>query len=126
MYTDLLTRLQNAQRAKKDIVRVPFSNFDMAVLDILAAHGFVDSKIRKGRMPKRLIEVKLKYEDGEGVIRGVRFVSKSSRRIWVGYRKLAPVRQGYGIGVISTPQGVMTTGEAKKKKTGGEILFEVW
>jgi len=126
MYTDLLTRLQNAQRAKKDIVRVPFSNLDMAVLDVLGAHGFIEGKTRKGRMPKRIIEVKIRYEEGAGAIRGVRFASKPSRRIYAGYRELRPVRQGFGIGVISTPQGVMTTAEARKKKLGGELLFEIW
>lgn len=126
MYTDVLTRLQNAQRAKKEFVRVPFSNLDMAILDILAAHGYIDGKTRKGRLPKRIIEVKVRYENDGGAIRGVRLISKPSRRMWVGYRNLTPVRQGFGVGVISTSHGVMTTAEARKRKIGGELLFEIW
>jgi small subunit ribosomal protein S8 len=55
-----------------------------------------------------------------------RMLSKPSRHIYSGYRELRPVRQHYGLAVLTTPQGIMTNKEAKKQKVGGEYLFEIW
>jgi len=126
MYTDLLIQIKNAQQAKKEFIRIPFSTNDMTIAELLAANGYVEHAVKKGRLPKRIIEIKMKYKDGKGMISTVKLVSKPSRRLYAGYRELSRVRHGYGMGVISTPQGIMTTREAKQKKVGGEILFEIW
>ena len=36
------------------------------------------------------------------------------------------VRSGYGLGMISTSRGIMSSKEARKQGLGGEMLFEVW
>ena len=126
MYTDLLIRIKNAQAAKIDSVKVPFSNFNMAILEILERNKFIESASKKGRMPKRIIEVKLKYQDGKGVIHDLKFLSKSSRRLYIGYKEIRPVRQGYGLLVLSTSKGIMDGKTAKKQKLGGQLLFEIW
>ena len=78
-------------------------------------------------MPRRVIEVELRYgEDGSGAIQDIRFVSVPSRRIYAGAKELRPVKQGYGLGVVSTPKGIMAYHEAKKANMGGELLFEIW
>lgn len=121
MYTDLLVRIKNAQAARKETVRAPYSRMDMAVAEILARHRYVGEVAKRGRLPKRAIEIKL-----NGNLCDFKFVSKPSRRLYAGYRRLRPVKQGYGLAVISTPKGVMTTADARKEKVGGELLFEVW
>lgn len=127
MYTDLLTRIKNAQQARKDMVRVPFSKMDLAVAETLVRNGFVVSAEKKGRLPKRVIEIALKYDnEGNGAVSGTKFLSKPSRRMYAKYDELYPVRQGYGIGVISTSNGIMTTKEARTAKVGGQLLFEIW
>ncbi len=126
MYIDLLTKIHNAQRAKKISVKVPYSNMDMAVAEILTTKGFVLSATKKGRVPKRIIEVELKYDGEHGAISAVRFLSVPSRRLYAGYQKMRPVRQGFGVAVVSTPKGVMTASEARKQKVGGQLLFEIW
>lgn len=127
MYTDLLTKIHNAQRAKKASVKVPYSNMDMAVADVLAARGFVLSATKKGRAPKRIIEVELKYDAAEkGAISSIKFLSVPSRRLYAGYKDMRAVRQGFGVAVVSTPKGVMTATEARKQKIGGQLLFEIW
>ena len=88
MYTNVLTQLKNAQQAKKERIRVPYSKMDMAVLEVLAKSGYLSEASKKGRLPKRIIEIKLKYEDGKGVISGIKFVSKPSRKLYVGYKEL--------------------------------------
>ena len=126
MYTDLLTKIHNAQKAKKISLKVPFSNMDMAVADILAAKGFVAAVNKKGRVPKRIIEVDLKYDNERGAISGIKFLSVPSRRRYAGYKELRKVRQGYGVAILSTPKGIMTAQEARKQKLGGQLLFEIW
>lgn len=127
MVTDLLIRIKNAQAARKESLKVPFSNLDFAVSEILAKNNYVESAAKKGRMPKRIIEIKLKYDkDGKGAITGVKLLSVPSRQLYGGYKELHRVLQGYGLGVLSTPKGLMTNQEAKKAKVGGQLLFEIW
>ncbi|MBI2035072.1 MAG: 30S ribosomal protein S8 [Candidatus Liptonbacteria bacterium] len=54
------------------------------------------------------------------------FLSKPSKKFYVSYKELRPVRRGFGMSVISTPKGIMTDKEARKNKVGGELLFEIW
>ncbi|MDP1719037.1 MAG: 30S ribosomal protein S8 [bacterium] len=127
MLSNLLITIKNAQKARKETVKLPFSNFDFAVAELLAKSGFVENVSKKGRLPKRIIEVKIKYDEaGKGAIDGIKVISKPSRRLYSGYSDLHPVKQGYGISVVTTPKGVMTSSEARKQKVGGQLLFEIW
>ena len=127
MYIDILTRIKNAQAARKEKLKVPYSKMDMAVLRLLNDHKFVHSVEKKGRIPKRSIEIKIKYNaKKEGPITGIKFVSTPGRKIYAGYRDLKSVKSGYGLSVISTPRGIMTGQEARKSTVGGQILFEIW
>lgn len=126
MYIDILIQIKNAQNAKKESVKVPFSNMDLAVLEVLEKNKFVESVAKKGRMPKRIIEVRLAYKDGQGAIHGIKFYSKPSRRLYSGYKSIKLVRQGFGLAVLSTPKGIMDGKEARKQKVGGQLLFEIW
>jgi small subunit ribosomal protein S8 len=126
MYTDLLIRIKNAQSARKETIKVPYSGMDIAIAEVLARNNFIESAAKKGRLPKRVIEIKLKYGKGGGAIEGVRLKSRPSLRIYSGYRAFRPVRQGRGIAVVSTPRGVMTSREARAQKVGGQVLFEIW
>ena len=127
MYTDALTRIKNSLARGKERVKLPYSSFDLEILDTLSKAGYLDSVARKGRGVRRIIEVKLKYRDGGGPsISGIKFVSRPSRRIYSGYREIKKSRQGYGNYILSTPEGIMTEVEARKKKLGGQVLFEIW
>lgn len=77
-------------------------------------------------MPKRIIEIKLKYNNGEGAIHQIKFLSRPSRRLYLGYKDIKPIRQGYGVLILSTPKGVIDGKTARKEKVGGQALFEVW
>jgi len=127
MYINLITRIRNAQAAGKESLKVPFSNMDMKIAELLVKHKFIQSADKKGRAPKRIIEIKPLYKDGGGAISGVRFLSKPSRKLYSKYKNLrTTVRQGFGIGVVSTSRGILTMEEAKKDKVGGQRLFEIW
>src|SRR3989344_8420603 len=121
MYTDLLVKIKNAQAVKRETVKIPYSNFDFAVAELLAKFKFLDSVSKKGRMPKRVLEAKLKYDDGQGALHDFKFLSKPSRRLYSGHKELRPVRQGFGTLLISTPNGVLTINEARRQKVGGQL-----
>ena len=125
MYYSLLVKIKNAERSGKEKLTVPFSKFDLAVSKVLAEEGYVKSADKKNVGRHGAIEVKL--AGGKvPAISGFKILSKPSRRIYVDCRSLRPVKQGYGIGVLSTPKGVMSNKTARKNKVGGEYLFEIW
>ncbi len=105
---------------------VPFSGFDFAVARILAEEGYVKAAEKKNAGVRGAIEIKLAGSEKKPAISDFRILSKSSRRIYVDYRNLKPVKNGYGIGVLSTPKGIMSNKTARKNKVGGEYLFEIW
>ncbi len=126
MYIDLLTRLKNAQAVKKENIKIPYSKMDEAVLQILRERHYVEDFEKRGRMPKRVLDIKLRYDNGVGVIQGVKFLSTPSRRLFAGVRELKPVKHGYGLLVVSTPKGVIAGDAARRFKVGGQLLFEIW
>lgn len=126
MYIDLLTKIKNAQAAKKENLKVSYSKMDERILEILKDSGYIDDFEKKGRGAKRIMDIELKYNDGQGTISKVKFISKSPRRFYIGYKEIRPVRHGYGLLVLSTPKGILTGKEAKKLKVGGAMLFEIW
>lgn len=127
MYLNLLTKIKNAQVVKKESVKLPYAEMDFVIAELLTKHKFLDGAFKKGRAPKRVLDVKLRYDkEGKGVIQGVNVLSKPSRRLYAGYKDLRPVRQGYGLLVISTPKGIMDGKSARQQKLGGQLLFQVW
>lgn len=127
MYLNTLTKIKNALHRRFERVKVPHSNLDLAILETLARNGYLDSVAKKGRGPKRIIDIKLKYDTGgKPVISDVKFISKPSRRLYIGYQAMKKSRDGYGHFIFSTPKGILTNIEARKSKVGGEILFEIW
>lgn len=125
-YINLLTQLKNAQAVKKENIKIIFSKINETIAKILMANNFIDSFEKKGRGVKRILDIKLKYEKKYPAIKGIKLISKPSRRIYIGYKDIRPVKQGYGIMIISTPSGIITNKKARKLKVGGEALFEIW
>jgi len=127
MYWDSIIRVKNGLERGFERVKVPYSSFDMNILELLTKEGYIGTVSRKGRGVRRIIDIKLKYDsEGEPAIRGVKFVSRPSRRLYSGYRKTKTSRQGSGHYILSTPEGILTDKEARKKKVGGQVLFEIW
>lgn len=126
MYYDLLARIKNATRARKDSLTVPYSKMDFAILKILEDAGYVKSIAKKEGGKKNFIEIKPVYKDNQPVMTDFKVLSKPSRRLYTGYRDLTTVRQGHGLAIVSTPSGIMSNREARKNKVGGEYLFQIW
>jgi len=126
MYIDLITKIKNAQHARKESLKVPYSKNKEAIVDILTKNGYLDAFEKKGRGFKKFLEIKLKYYNGEGAIHGVKFLSKPSRHLYYQVKDIKPVKKGYGILLISTSKGIMDGKTAKRQHLGGEALFEIW
>ena len=117
--------MKNALNARKDKVTIPFSRMDFAVAKALNETGYVKSVTTEVVAGKKCLIVKLAQGE-KSAMNDFKIVSKPSRHFYFDYRSLRPVRQGYGVGVLSTSKGVMTDKEARKQKVGGEYLFQIW
>ena len=120
---DLLTRLRNACRARREKTVVPYSKVTMAILATLKKYKFIGDfrQVKTGAFPE--VEV---WFNPERQALNLKRISKSGQRIYIKKTEIKPVRNHYGIALISTPKGVMTGEEARKAGLGGEYLCQVW
>jgi len=123
---DFLIQLKNGNRAGKESVTAPASNLKQALAEVLVKAGYLKSVVKRGKKVKKYLVCELVNVGNKPKISNVKRVSKPAKRVYVKTEGLKPVRQGFGLAVISTPKGLMTNSEAKKAKLGGEILFEIW
>ena len=124
---DLLARIRNGQLRGLSSIKSPNSRLRASVLDVLKEEGFIrgytEVELKTG---KREIEIELKYHEGQPVIRELKRVSTPGRRVYTSVKDLKPHRQGLGVSIVSTPQGVMTDTHAREKNVGGEVLCQVF
>ena len=123
---DLLTRIRNGQRAKKDSVLTPASKLRVRVLDVLQREGYIRGYSEEQMGPAAGVRIELKYFEGQPAIKHVARVSKPGRRVYSGSQELPRVRNGLGITIVSTPRGVLSDSEAREQNVDGEVLAEVF
>ena len=123
---DMLTRIRNAQQAKKLEVLMPSSKFKVALAKLLNKYGYIGEVTMFTDNNKNYLKLQLKYADGEAIIKGLKRISKQGQRIYMNKNELPVIKNNYGIAIISTSQGLMTNQKARKKGLGGEIICEVW
>ncbi|WP_157215691.1 30S ribosomal protein S8 [Flavisphingomonas formosensis] len=123
---DLLTRIRNGQRARKDSVVTPASKLRARVLDVLKREGYIRGYVEEDVAGHAGLRIELKYFEGQPAIQHLARVSKPGRRVYSGSKELPRVRNGLGITIVSTPQGVLSDAEAREKNVGGEVLAEVF
>ena len=125
--SDLLARIRNAQLAKHDRLDVPASRLKLEVIKLLKDEGFIKNFREVEDTPVGKIRVFLRYSaEGMPAISHLRRISKPGRRVYRKADEIPPVRNGLGIGIISTSQGLLTDAQARERRVGGELLCEVW
>lgn len=122
----MLNHIKNAGNAGKDNVVVGYSKLKHDIADVLAAEGFIKSVSKKEKGSKPSLSLDLYIENRVPKVKGVKRHSKPSKRIYRKASEIRPVKQGYGILVLSTPKGVMAGYKAKRDGVGGEALFSIW
>jgi len=123
---DMLIQIKNASAAHNSVIELPYSKLKAALGKILLEEGYVASMAKIGTDPKANLRVGIKYVNEESVITGVKRVSKPGLRWYVNKDTIPQVVGGMGIAILSTPQGIMTGRDAKKKGIGGELLCKIW
>ena len=119
---DLITRMRNAQHARRASCRAPFSIIKQQLCELLKREGWIANVAVIGEAPKQDLEVTFHAEKPALTLKRV---STPGRRAYTGAAELGSVLQGYGIAVLTTSQGLLTDKEARKKKIGGEVLCTV-
>jgi small subunit ribosomal protein S8 len=124
---DLLSRIRNGQLRGLAKIKSPNSRLRARLLDVLQAEGFIRGYAEvEFKTGMRELEIELKYHEGYPVIRELKRVSTPGRRVYASVKDLKPHRQGLGVSIVSTPQGVMTDTAAREKNVGGEVLCQVF
>jgi len=124
--SDMLTRIRNAGMASLKEVSIPSSNLKKAVIAILKEEGFIANFAETGEGVKKEIVVQLKYHKKQPVIEGIKRISKPSCRVYCGSTQVPKVKNGLGLVILSTPQGVISGKKAAELNVGGEIICYVW
>jgi small subunit ribosomal protein S8 len=124
---DMLTRIRNGQKSRKDVITAPASSLRQSVLEVLKREGYIRGyeryEVRKG---VEEFKVELKYHEGRPVISEIHRVSTPGRRVYSKVKDLPKYYNGLGIFVLSTPLGVMSDHEAHQANVGGEVLCKVF
>ena len=123
---DMLTRIRNALVARHPLVTVPTSRMKLEIAKILKAEGFIaDFQVDKDH--PGMVRIHLRYgERKEGIITGLRRISRPGLRIYKRRTEIPRVRGGLGVAILSTSKGVMTDRDARRAGLGGEILCFIW
>ena len=121
---DMLTRIRNGQAANKVAISMPSSKLKVAIANVLAAEGYIESvKVLEGTKPE--LEITLKYFQRKPVVESIQRVSRPGLRIYKRKDELPKVMGGLGVAVVSTSKGVMTDRAARQAGLGGEIICYV-
>ena len=124
---DMLTKILNAGMAGHEKVDIPTSKLKLEIVKILKTEGYIKNFKKASQEGSNVIRVFLKYDEKTGpIIHGLEKVSKPGRRVYLGYKNMPRVLNGYGTLIVSTSAGVTTGKKAAEKKVGGEIICTVW
>ncbi len=125
---DMLTRIRNACTSKHRRVDMPASKMKVEIARLLKEHNFIqDYRLVETEDGFQALRVVLKYAAGGApVIRELQRVSTPGLRRYVGVTEIPRVRNGLGIAILSTSQGVLSDRQARVQRTGGELLALVW
>ena len=124
---DFLTRIRNASMARFERVDIPSSKTKLSIAKLLKEEGYIKNyKLIKDKR-QGVLRLYLRYdEENVPIIGGLERISKPSCRVYVRHDKIPYVLKGYGTAILSTSKGIISDREARKRKTGGELLCKVW
>ena len=124
---DMLAKIRNAGMAGHEKVDIPSSKLKLEIVKILKTEGYIKNFKKIAEDGLNVIRVLLKYDEKTGpIIHGMEKISKPGRRVYMGYKSMPRIYNGYGTLIVSTSQGVVSGKKAAEKKVGGEIICTVW
>ncbi len=118
---DMLTRIRNAQSARKETVAMPSSKIKVSITKVLKEEGYIDDfKVEGDKKPE--LTISLKYYAGKPVIEKIERISRPGLRKYCSCDELPTVMNGLGVAIVSTPKGVLTDRHARSLNVGGEVI----
>ena len=123
---DMLTRIRNGSQAQKTNVQMPASRSKVAIAEVLKDEGFISGFSVDGEGVFRVLDVELKYFQGDPVIEEINRISRPSCRIYARKDDLPSIKNGLGIALVSTSKGLLTDKSARQAGVGGEIICTVF
>ncbi|OHA89962.1 MAG: 30S ribosomal protein S8 [Candidatus Zambryskibacteria bacterium RIFCSPHIGHO2_01_FULL_44_22b] len=124
--SNMIISIKNAGFSGHESTSTPYSKLKQSIAEVLKKEGFIKNFEEKSEKGKKVLYIELFLENRVPKIKGVKRISKPSKRIYQKASEIRLVKSGYGALVISTPSGVMSGREARKAKLGGEALFTIW
>jgi small subunit ribosomal protein S8 len=119
---DMFTQIRNAQMVRKTTITMPLSKLKLKVAQLLQNEGFIEDCGVREDADKPTMFITLKYYEGQPVIEMIERVSRAGLRVYKKTTELPKVKNGLGVAIISTSQGIMADRYARHSKLGGEIL----
>jgi len=119
---DFVIRIKNGYMAHKPTIQAPYSKVKEELAKVLQKEGYITDYTHEANA----LTVTLRYEDKLGALKGVTRISKPGLRVYVNKKNIPYVLQGYGMAIVSTPQGLLTDKEARSKGLGGEVMVKIW
>ena len=124
---DMITRIRNGQMRMLNNVKIPNSKFRAKILDVLKQEGYIIGyKQVSDSKNKSVLDVDLKYDNGNPVIKEIKRISKPGRRIYARASSIPRIQNGLGLAIVSTSKGIMTDNDARDQNIGGEIICRVF
>lgn len=125
--SDMLTRIRNAGMAQQSETSMPATKILVAIANILKSEGYIEDYNVIEKRPQDQLRIQLSYgSDKRHTIREIKRVSKPGLRVYAGRNEIPRVKSGLGIAIVSTPDGVLTGYEARRRGIGGEVLCTIW
>ena len=124
---DLLTRIRNAALVGHSSLVAPRSKIKLSIVKILKQEGFLEGYIEIEDGRQGMIKIFPRYDQSnQSILRGLKRISKPSRRFYVGKAEIPRVRNGLGVAILTTPRGILTDRQARDAGVGGEVLCYIW
>lgn len=124
---DMITRIRNAVRVRKDFVQMPSSKLKLSIAEVLKREGYIEGFELVEKPLQNDLRIHLRYgPEGEFVIQRIDRFSTPGCRRYRSAKELQPVLNGLGILVVSTNKGVLSDRECRAQNVGGEVLCSIW
>ncbi len=124
--SDMFVRIRNANAKLHEKVDIPSSKVKTEIARVLKEEGYIANYKHIEDQKQGVLRVYLKYDNGKAVLQGIKRVSKPSLRIFKGHEELPKVLGSFGVAIISTSKGMMSSKKAKEAKVGGEVIGYIW
>jgi small subunit ribosomal protein S8 len=124
---DMLTTLRNALTANHAEAEVPYCRLKEGIARVMVEEGFLRACKKTEEGPRARLRLYLKYgPEGQRILHELKRASRPGLRAYAGVGRLPRVREGIGIAIVSTPQGVLSDRACRERKLGGEVLCTLW